>query len=149
MSTDPKDGTLELPPETWGDLMKRAYRHGKRRYAYTYLEISERMTEAGIPISDQTLLRFEEAENPPSSPRQLTNAVFYAMALGYAPKTLGLPDATEAMRAYNVAYLKKVLDPKSRMVKTVGKQVRSRWSGPKPTSGDLHTSGTRPVLTKS
>jgi hypothetical protein len=146
--SDTKDG-LRLPPETWGDKMKRAYRHGKRQYDYTYRELSERLTEAGIPISDQTLLRFEESENPPTAPRQLTNAVFYVIAMGYAPCDLDLPDTTDPMRAYNVAYLKKVLDPKSRMVKTVGKQVRSRWSGPTPRSGDLHTAGVKPVLTKS
>lgn len=111
---------LELPPETWGDQLRRARLHGKRRYGYSYRELAERVAMV-LPVTDRALVALEHKIGPPTFKRQRLIAAIYSLALGYSPESLGIDDAVELLRPYDQKRLHAVLDPENWSPK------RRRW----------------------
>jgi hypothetical protein len=80
---------LPLPPENWGEALRRAYRQGKHHYGYTYASVAARVSMA-TNVSDQSLLRLEYLKAPPPNRRRRQIAALYIIALGFDPADLGL-----------------------------------------------------------
>ena len=111
---------LELPPENWGDRLRRARLHGKRRYGYSYRELAERVAMV-VPVTDRALVALEHKIGPPTFKRQRLIAAIYVLALGYSPESLGIDEASELLRPYDQDRLHDVLDPENWSPK------RRRW----------------------
>ncbi len=120
--------TLELPRETWGERVHRAYRLGREQYGYTYKEVAKEITKAGWPVSEQTLFRIEKLPAVPKTARGRMNAWLFLTALGFDPTDFQVH--APMGDAFDSDAIKKKLDPAGWMRHTAPSSVRSRWSSP-------------------
>jgi hypothetical protein len=102
--------SLELPPESWGDRLRRARLYGKRRYGYSYRELAEHVATV-LHITDRAIVALEHKVDAPTYPRQRQIAALYALALGFTPESLGIDDAAHVLRHYDRQHLQDLLDP--------------------------------------
>lgn len=106
-----------LGEETWGERLHRAYRRCRALHGITYLAHSEAISEF-IPVSDQTIMRFEERDEMPANPRQRQLAYLIVTAYGFCPEEFGLTAETCNFGLWDLPKLKKALDPSRRQQAT-------------------------------
>ena len=118
--------TLELPRETWGEKLHRAYRVGRDTYGYTYVDLARQITRIGMPISQQTIIRLEENTSVPKTGRGQLNAWLAITAMGFDAADFGLKEPMGKLMDWSA--VKTELAP-SKWARQVGSSpVRSRWS---------------------
>lgn len=121
--------TLDLPRETWGERVHRAYRHGRDQYGYTYMDLAKQISRLGMPISQQTIIRLEENPVPPKTGRGHLNAWLALTAMGFNPADFQIKEPMGKLLDWD--QVKAELDP-ARWSRHVGSgPVRSRWSSRK------------------
>lgn len=111
MAEKKKERLALADKETWGERVHRAYRHGRSIYRYTYQQIADRMTAAGVPVADQTLMRYEQLEERPTNPRVRQICYWMLVAYGYHPEDFGLHEGNTPLDAYDVDRLTSLLAP--------------------------------------
>lgn len=119
---------LELPPETWGARLHRAYKVGKEVYGYTYSEIADAIS-AIYPVSQQTLIRLERNNEAPRADRVMFLAWLYVTAMGFDPRDLKVVE-TAQLKLMDKEQLRAELDPQ-RWKRRIGpREARNRCSLP-------------------
>ena len=118
--------TLELPRETWGERVHRAYRIGREQYGYTYEAVARQISRIGMPISQQTVFRTEAHEYAPKTARGQLNAWLVLCAYGFDPADFGIKEPMGKLLDWD--RVREELNP-SKWARQVGSPpVRSRWS---------------------
>jgi len=119
---------LELPPESWGARLHRAYKVGREVYGYTYAELADAISPI-YPVSQQTLIRLERNNEAPKAARQMFLAWLYVTALGFDPRDLRVVE-TAQLKLMDKEQLRAELDPQ-RWKRRIGpREARNRCSLP-------------------
>lgn len=122
------DKTQRLGEETWGERLRRAYRRCRTQHGITYLAHSEAISEF-IPVSDQSIMRYEDRDELPSNPRQRQIAYLIILAYGYDPADWGLTPETANLGMWDLRKVAKALDPAKRQQATAsGKKAPAKSS---------------------
>ncbi len=133
--------TLTINDETWGERFHRAYRRGRARHHFTYLGVAEAISATGNPVSDQTLLRLEQADEAPRSVSQRKAAYLALVAYGFEPEEFGLTVENSGLHMADLSALRRALAPKAGAGKAARARrrtaPRSRWLPSIPTSGGM------------
>lgn len=102
----------KLEAETWGERLHRAYRRCRAYSGLVYLDQSDAISQF-LPVSDQTLMRFEVRDEPTKVKDRMI-CFLAIIAYGHDPAEWGLTPENSGLEHWDLAKIRRALDPERR-----------------------------------
>lgn len=111
MATTRRPKLRKLYEPTFGEELHRIYRAGKAQHRFNYLDRAAAISRV-MPVSDQTLIRYELLKEPPPRPRQRLLVYLAIISYGFDPAEFGLTPDNVPVGALDLRRVEELIAPR-------------------------------------